>query len=57
MTFEGFRHSDETRAKMSAARKGKPHTEAHRKAMSEGAKRSWEVRKRHDRSNRQQSNR
>ena len=33
-TTQGFKHSSETKLKMSEARKGKPKTEAHKRAMS-----------------------
>ena len=38
MSDAAFNRSDETKARMSAASKGKPKSEAHKKAMSESAK-------------------
>lgn len=41
----GFKHSEETKKKLSAVGKGRKATDASRKANSEGAKARWAKRK------------
>jgi|688.fasta_scaffold00210_97 hypothetical protein len=40
-----FRHTSESRAKMSASRKGIPHSEERKQRISDGMKRSWQLRR------------